>query len=283
MIKSETNNLIDLALAGNKKALEKLLTDIQDLVFNLSLRMLGMISDAEDASQEILIRIMTNLSTFRKESSFTTWVYRIAVNYLLNYRKALFVNHPLSFEYYADDIKKGYIDNNTSALMDADVDEELLSEELKISCTNVMLQCFDAESRCIFILGTMFKINSQTASNILGISADNYRQKLCRSRKKMAKFLAGYCGLTKSGSCSCKNRIGYAVRNNRLNPDNLEFSRLDKLDENTLLSCKAEMEKLDKLSIIFENMPKYKSPKSAESFLKELLNSPGMSDIENYV
>lgn len=281
MIKSETNNLIDLALAGNKKALEKLLTDIQNLVFNLSLRMLGMISDAEDASQEILIRIMTNLSAFRKESSFTTWVYRIAVNYLLNYRKALFVNHPLSFEYYAEDINKGYIDNSAAALMD--VDEELLTEELKMSCTNVMLQCFDAESRCIFILGTMFKINSQTASDILGISADNYRQKLCRSRKKMAKFLACYCGLTESGSCSCKNRTGYAVKNNRLNPNNLEFSTLDKLDDNTLLACKSEMEKLDKLSIIFENMPKYKSPKSAESFLKGLLNSPGMSDIQNYV
>ena len=87
---SKTNELIDLAANGNSAALEKLLASVQDFVFNLSLRMLGTLSDAEDATQEILIKVMTNLFTFRKESEFTTWVYRIAVNYLINYKKSMF-------------------------------------------------------------------------------------------------------------------------------------------------------------------------------------------------
>lgn len=69
---SKTNELIDLAANGNSAALEKLLASVQDFVFNLSLRMLGTLSDAEDATQEILIKVMTNLFTFRKESEFTT-------------------------------------------------------------------------------------------------------------------------------------------------------------------------------------------------------------------
>lgn len=69
-LQTEMEILIDQAVAGDKKALELIIGDIQDLVFNLSLRMLGMVADAEDASQEILIKVMTHLSSFRRESSF---------------------------------------------------------------------------------------------------------------------------------------------------------------------------------------------------------------------
>ncbi|MCQ4823038.1 hypothetical protein NE464_21875, partial [Eubacterium callanderi] len=56
------------------------LESVQDMVFNLSLRMMGMIEDAEDATQEIMIRVMTSLSSVKGESLFSTWVYRIAKN-----------------------------------------------------------------------------------------------------------------------------------------------------------------------------------------------------------
>lgn len=57
--------LVGQATAGDKKALEALLLSVQDTVFNLSLRMLGTFSDAEDATQDILLKIMTHLSSFR--------------------------------------------------------------------------------------------------------------------------------------------------------------------------------------------------------------------------
>ena len=63
---------IDQAIAGDKQSLENLLVGVQDLVFNLSLRMLGTFPDAEDASQDILLKVMTHLSSFKKESSFST-------------------------------------------------------------------------------------------------------------------------------------------------------------------------------------------------------------------
>ena len=96
--------LIDQAVAGDKHSLEIVLGGIQDLVFNLSLRMLGTFSDAEDASQDILLKVMTHLSSFKKESRFSTWVFAIAANHLKNYKKHMFAGHPLSFDNYRDDI-----------------------------------------------------------------------------------------------------------------------------------------------------------------------------------
>ena len=80
--KEEVRALVDKATSGDKKALETLVTDVQDMIFNLSLRMLGTFADAEDATQDILLKMITHLSSFRGESRVTTWVFRIAVNLL---------------------------------------------------------------------------------------------------------------------------------------------------------------------------------------------------------
>lgn len=262
--------LIDLAAGGDKAALETLLMEVRDLVYNLSLRMLGTVHDAEDASQEIMIRIITHLSGFRKESAFSTWVYRIAVNYLLNYKKSMFAQCPLSFEFYGEDIEAGFIDSNPDLLHN--VEESILAEELKLSCTNVMLQCLDPESRCIYILGTMFRLDSRIAGEILELTPEAFRQRLSRIRSKMAEFLGKYCGLA-GGMCDCRKRIGYAVKSHRLNPSDLEYSRLEKLDDAVLINYTKSMEHIDSISLLFTGMPRYKSPQNAKEFINKFLNS----------
>ena len=162
----ELSELIKNAAAGDKKSVEAVISSVQDLVFNLSLRMLGTFPDAEDASQEILLKIITHLNSFKGESAFSTWVFSIALNYLKNYKKHMFAKFPLSFEFYAEDIENADIANVPD--LTQGVEQSILAEELKLSCTNVMLQCLDAESRCIFILGTMFKLDSRIAGDILG-------------------------------------------------------------------------------------------------------------------
>ena len=136
--------LIEQATAGDRAALETVLAGVQDLVFNLSLRMLGTFHDAEDASQDILLKIMTHLSSFKGESAFTTWVFRIAVNHLKDYRKYMFAQFPLSFEYYGNDIRSGKVQDVPD--LTQNVEKAILAEELKLSCTNVMLQCLDPET-----------------------------------------------------------------------------------------------------------------------------------------
>ncbi|WP_321006952.1 RNA polymerase sigma factor [Hungatella sp.] len=274
----ETQKLVRLAAEGDKGALEQLLTGVQDLVFNLSLRMLGTIHDAEDASQEILIRVMTNLASFRGESAFTTWVFRIAVNHLKNYRKSMFAQHPLSFEYYGEDIVSGKEKDIPDLTMG--VDRNLLEQELKLSCTNVMLQCLDTDSRCIYILGTMFHVDSRLAAEILEISPEAYRQRLSRIKKKMADFLDEYCGLSGKGVCSCSKRISYAIATHRVNPEKPEYTSLE---ENTefLQECKTAMEEIDDRSLVFSSLPAYRTTRAARQYLDEFLKSDCYSMISN--
>lgn len=279
MDKQSIEVLIDKALEGNTNALEEILLEVKDLIYNLSLRMLGTSNDADDATQDILVRVMTNLASFRKESSFSTWVYRIAVNYLIDYKKSMFAQRPLDFEFYANDIKAGYVENTDELMLG--VSKEELAQELKMSCTNVMLQCLDPQTRCIFILGTMFKVDSKMAGDILGISADNYRQKLSRARKKMASFLKEYCGLN-GGLCNCQNRIGYAILTHRLNPNHLEYKELKKFDDEVLLNVKTSMEQIDEYSTIFDELPKYQSKVEAKVFIEKLLQSEHIKNVQSY-
>ena len=262
--REDTEMLVSRAVEGDQEALEQLLTEVQDLVFNLSLRMLGTIQDAEDASQEILIRVMNNLASFRGESAFSTWVFRIAVNHLKNYRKSMFARQPLSFEYYGEDIVSGKEKDIPDLTMG--VDRNLLEQELKLSCTNVMLQCLDTDSRCIYILGTMFHVDSRLAAEILEISPEAYRQRLSRIKKKMAGFLDEYCGLSGKGVCSCSKRISYAIATHRVNPEKPEYTSLE---ENTefLQECKTAMEEIDDRSRVFSSLPAYRTTRAARQYL----------------
>lgn len=277
-MEKKIEEFIDKAVAGDKEALEHLLDGVQDMIFNLSLRMLGTVPDAEDASQDILVRIITNLSSFRKESSFQTWVYRLAVNYLLNYKKSMFAQRPLNFEFYGNDIANARTDEVEELVEELDRAE--MAEELKMSCTNVMLQCLDAESRCIFILGTMFKLDSRVAGELLGMTPENYRQRLSRIRKKMADFLAQYCGLTKSGMCSCEKRLNYAVSQGRINPKKKEYASLKILDKEILSECKEEMEQLEELSDTFEQFPYYRSVITVRQVMESLMQSKQLKRIQ---
>lgn len=274
----ELSALVEQAAAGDKDALETILLSVQDLIFNLSLRMLGTFADAEDATQDILLKIITHLSSFKKESAFTTWVFSIAVNHLKNYKKHMFAHRPLSFEYYANDIVNGQIQNIPD--LTQNVEKSILAEELKMSCTNVMLQCLDSESRCIFVLGTMFKIDSRIAGDILGISPESYRQRLSRTRRKMAAFLEEYCGEYGSGKCRCKNRLNYAVENHRLHPLHLDFTRAAEIPTQTLIDVTNAMEDIDDLSQSFLFCKTYQSPARTKQFIKDLLQSTPFSIIQ---
>src|SRR5215469_17519598 len=84
----EDQNLVMRARSGDRTALEDLVQRHQDWIYNIAVRMLYHPQDAEDATQEILIKILTRLSSFEGRSSFRTWLYRIVVNHLLNTRRS---------------------------------------------------------------------------------------------------------------------------------------------------------------------------------------------------
>ncbi len=282
-MKKKTNEelqaLVNKATAGDKKALETLVVGVQDIVFNLSLRMLGTFADAEDATQDILLKMITHLSSFRGDSSFTTWVFSIAANHLKNYKKHMFARYPLSFEYYGDDIENGKVQDVPD--LTQNVEKDVLAEELKMSCTNVMLQCLDTESRCIFILGTMFKIDSRIAGDILEMTPEAFRQRLSRIRRKMADFLRQYCGEYGGGRCKCKDRVNYAIQSHRINPLQLDYTAATEISIQTMLDVKNAMEDIDDLSQDFSFCKPYQSPERTKHLIQEFLDSTQFSIIQN--
>ena len=273
----ELLNLIQKATAGDKSSLETVILNIQDLVFNLSLRMLGTFPDAEDASQDILLKVMTHLSSFKGESSFSTWVFRIAVNHLKDYKKHMFAQFPLSFEFYGDDIRNAKTEDIPD--LTQNVEQAILAEELKLSCTNVMLQCLDTENRCIFILGTMFKVDSRIAGDILGITPEAYRQRLSRVRKKMADFLTEYCGEYGKGKCHCADRVNYAIQSHRIHPTQLYFQTA--VSSEVMLDVKGAMEEIDGLSQEFSFCKTYQSPENLKQFIEYFINGTSFSIVKN--
>lgn len=282
MNKLENENLtalIDKAIAGDRDSLETVILSVRDLVFNLSLRMLGTFHDAEDATQDILLKIITHLSSFKRESAFSTWVFRIATNHLINYKKHMFAQYPLSFEFYGDDIENAPVGNLPD--LTQNVEAAILAEELKLSCTNVMLQCLGTEERLVFVLGTMFKVDSRIAGDILGITPEAYRQRLSRIRRKMADFLSAYCGEYGSGKCRCRDRLNYAIQSHRLDPAALDYTAAAEAPADQALDFKSAMEEIDDLSVYFSFSKLYESPEEIKRFLTKFLESASLSTVKN--
>src|SRR5207247_2129414 len=118
------------AVDGDRNALDALVRDLQGDVYGLALRMMWNREDAEDATQEILVRVVTRLAQFDFRSRLKTWVYRVAVNYILDVKKSPIERMHLNFERFAQDLAEGLSSDGP-----ADAERSLLTEEVKIGCT----------------------------------------------------------------------------------------------------------------------------------------------------
>lgn len=110
--------LVDLACHGDRQALEHLLREVRDWIYNVIRRVLLNPQESEDAAQEALVKIATNLSKYDSDrGAFRTWAYRIAVNHAMNMKRGSMEQVMEGFDWYA----KGL----------AETPERILSEILK--------------------------------------------------------------------------------------------------------------------------------------------------------
>ena len=77
-------DLVVQARNGDRVALEKLVLRHQAWIYNIAVRMVFRPHDAEEVTQEVLVKVITRLGTFIGQSSFHTWLYRIVANHFLN-------------------------------------------------------------------------------------------------------------------------------------------------------------------------------------------------------
>jgi len=216
---NDENELVTRARSGDRAALEELVKRCKDLVYNLAIRMLGDRGDAEDVSQEILIRVVTGLASFRGESSFRTWVYRVASNHLLTARKRKAEEKMQSFEALS-----GYLDVAIAADLPP-LEDQVLVSEARLRCTTSMLLCLDRDHRLAFILGEILELSSEDGAEALEISSDAFRKRLSRARERMGEFMKGKCGLVETKNpCRCATQATSAARDGRLNAELVQLA-----------------------------------------------------------
>ena len=217
------DELIDSALNGSMAALEALIYRHQHFIYNIALKMMGNVQVAQDITQEVLIKLITNLSKFKKESNFRTWLYRITFNQFLQMKKSMSELATESFEIVEKQLDSIPI-QALSLLEESELRDQI--EETKLTCMNGMLLCLERDQRLVFILGELFNINRDLGANLLNISKDNFRQKLSRARKDLYNFMNKKCGLIrKDNPCRCSSKTKGFIRAGKVNPDNLQFNK----------------------------------------------------------
>jgi RNA polymerase sigma factor (sigma-70 family) len=217
--------LVMLARAGDREALEHLIERHQGWIYNIAVRMLYHPQDAEDATQEILVKVLTRLSSFEGRSSFRTWLYRVVFNHLLNVKRGREELKITTFSAYGDALDNTP-DLELPDLKGASPDTNLLVTEVMLACTSGMLLCLDREQRLTYILGAIFGVSDAVGADLLEITAENFRQRLTRARRDLRNFMNDKCGLiNKSNPCRCAKKTRGFIREGHVDPDNLLFSR----------------------------------------------------------
>lgn len=268
--------LVADSLAGDKLALENLILRHQDWVYNIAMRMVYNTEDAKDITQEVFIKVITKLSTFKGESSFRTWVYRIAFNHILNFKKSSAeLTRDTDFESYGNSIDN-CPDYEIHSEMNLGFNTEAVVEEVKLSCMYGMLLCLDREQRMVFILGLLFGVTDTVGAELLDISKANFRKKYSRARKDIFNFMNNKCGLIKkSNPCRCSKKAKALVDNGVVNPENLTFNKnyIHRIKDVTPLTLKKYENFAErKGSLLFSEHPFQKSPDFV-LYLKNLINT----------
>jgi RNA polymerase sigma factor (sigma-70 family) len=216
--------LVNQALEGDKKALEQLMSKHHLWIYNIAYKMVGHPQDAEDVTQEIMIKILTKLSTFKGQSLFRTWLYRIVKNHVLNMQKRQRENQISSFDRYWKDIDKAP-DAEIADVSHLSVDLSLIVKETRVLCIMGMLLCLDRMQRLVFILGDLFEVDENLGSELLEISRVNFRQILSRSRKRLYHFMTDKCSLIREGNpCRCSHKLKSLIDCGAIDPHHLTFT-----------------------------------------------------------
>lgn len=264
--------LVTRARDGDRDALESLVRAVQNRVYNLAIRMLGDPIDAQDAAQEILVRVVTNLATFRGEAAFTTWVHKVATNYLLTTRKRRAEQAGMSFDALGDHIDRGLREADASDAVHPV--EAIQAEEVRITCTQAMLLCLDRKHRLTYILGAIFEMESKEGADVLEITPAAFRQRLARARSSIEAFMKKRCGVfDRSNPCRCSVQVPYTVRVGMLDPERLRFADHPRQAHDQHSDALDEVVGLLDVAAVYRTHPDYATPEDFAQSLRDIIGS----------
>jgi RNA polymerase sigma factor (sigma-70 family) len=239
--------------------------------------MLAHPQDAEDATQEILIKAITRLSSFEGRSRFRTWLYRIVVNHVLNARRGRAEPTTTGFECFAHGLDTTPdLDLPDPRTVPADL--PLLVDEARISCTSGMLLCLDREQRLVYILGEILAVTDTVGAELLEVSPETFRQRLARARRELHNFMTDKCGLVnRANPCRCAKKTRGFMQAGYVDATNLLFAkaRVEQVREVVRARSDALATLDEQYADVFRQHPFYESPDLVPA-LRRLIESPDL-------
>jgi len=215
--------LVGRANDGDKEALDELIRRHQAWIYNIAVRMVWEPRDAEDVTQEVLIKVITRLRHFEGRSKFRTWLYRIVINHVINMKARRHEQEEYTFASMGEALDKTP-DRDLPDPKTVPVDLPVLVEEAKIGCAMAMLLCLDRRQRVVYALGELFGVTDQVGAELIEISPDNFRQCLSRARRDLYSFMEDKCGLINDKNpCRCAKKTRAFMDAGFVDPINLRF------------------------------------------------------------
>ena len=185
MTRQEEEDIIRSILEGNTDDFEILVKEYEKNVYNLALRMTGDPDDAYDMSQEAFVKAYSSLKSFRFESKFSVWLYRIVSNVCLDYMRSRKRRPAASLSVEDDEGEESQLDipDDTAS------PESLLERKLTIEAVQRGLMSLGEEQRKILLMREIEGLSYEEIGEALALEGGTVKSRIFRARKKLCAFL----------------------------------------------------------------------------------------------
>ncbi len=184
--------LIEEARNGNISSFSKLVEIYQERAVHIAYSILGNFEDAHDMAQEAFVKAYENLQSFRADSRFYTWFYRILVNMCKDFLRKKKVRQHLSFWFHRTDDEDDPLMNIAGQTKTAA--ENLMNSELG----NEIFKAIDklpAQQRNAFSLRYLEGLSLEEIAETMGLSLGAVKANIWQAGQKMQKLLSGFISI----------------------------------------------------------------------------------------
>lgn len=185
MTREEEARIVRRVLDGDVNAFEKLVTEYEKNVYNIALKMTGNSEDAADMTQEAFIKAYNSLESFRGDSKFSVWMYRITTNVCLDFLRSRSRKPTVSLSVEDDDGGETELD-----IPDESQSPELLLERgLTRDAVRRGLAALPEDYRQILLLREIQGFSYEEIAAVLKLESGTVKSRIFRARKKLCAFL----------------------------------------------------------------------------------------------
>lgn len=184
MTEVSEKKIIEKVLGGDANAFEELVLKYEKTVYNLALRMVGDRDDASDMTQEAFIKAYGSLSSFRGDSKFSVWIYRITTNVCLDFLRSKSRKQQVSLT-VSDDDEDAQLD-----IPDPSSDpEQQLIKKISMQSVEEGLKTLPDKQRQILVMRELGGMSYAEIGAALSLEEGTVKSRIFRARKRLCAFL----------------------------------------------------------------------------------------------